>query len=105
MRKKLVEELIGIEQIQRQVIRMRLIDADEVINILKETGIIQDNELGHCVIAEINRIPTAYDVDKVVQKLNEQQNNKGFGGTLQEMFYDSGLDVAIKIVKAGGTND
>ena len=38
---------------------MRLIDADEVINILKETGIIQDNELGHCVIAEINRIPCA----------------------------------------------
>lgn len=44
---------------------MRLIDADEVINILKETGIIQDNDLGQCVIAEINRIPTAYDVDKV----------------------------------------
>lgn len=45
--------------------------------------------------------PTAYDVDKVVQKLKEQQNNKGFGGTLQEMFYDSGLDAAIGIVKAG----
>mgnify|MGYP000736107086 CR=1 FL=1 len=32
--KKLVEELIGIEQIQRQVIRMRLIDADELIKYL-----------------------------------------------------------------------
>ena len=72
MRKKLVEELIGIEQIQRQVIRMRLIDADEVINILKETGIIQDNDLGQCVIAEINRIPTAYDVDKVLEQLEDK---------------------------------
>lgn len=51
---------------------MRLIDADEVINVLKETGIIQDNELGHCVVAEINRMPTAYDVDKVIAQLDEK---------------------------------
>ena len=51
---------------------MRLIDADEVINILKETGIIQDNDLGQCVIDEINRIPTAYDVDKVVEELENR---------------------------------
>lgn len=84
---------------------MRLIDADEVINILKETGIIQDNDLGQCVIAEINRIPTAYDVDKVVEQLGKKQNNKGFGGTIQEIFYDSGLEDAIEIVKGGGMND
>lgn len=54
---------------------MRLIDADEVINILKETGIIQDNDLGQCVIAEINRIPTAYDVDKVLEQLEEKELN------------------------------
>lgn len=81
---------------------MRLIDADEVINILKETGIIQDNDLGQCVIAEINRIPTAYDVDKVVEQLGKKQNNKGFGGTIQEIFYDSGLEDAVVIVKGGG---
>ncbi len=46
--------------------------------------------------------PTAYDVDKVVEQLGKKQNNKGFGGTLQEMFYDSGLDAAIEIVKGGG---
>lgn len=84
---------------------MRLIDADEVINILKETGIIQDNDLGQCVIAEINRIPTAYDVDKVVEQLGKKQNNKGFGGTIQEIFYDLGLEDAIEIVKGGGMND
>lgn len=47
----------------------RLIDADIVIRTLKETGIIHDNDLGHLVIDEINRIPTAYDTDRVVAEL------------------------------------
>ena len=46
--------------------------------------------------------PTSYDVDKVVEQLGKKQNNKGFGGTLQEIFYDSGLEDAIEIVKGGG---
>lgn len=50
---------------------MRLIDADDVIQTLKETGIIQDNDLGHLVVDEINRIPTAYDVLRVVAELEE----------------------------------
>lgn len=79
---------------------MRLIDADEVINILKETGIIQDNELGHCVIDEINRIPTAYDVDKVVEELEEYSNadEAERHGTIPVIE----LDDAIEIVKGGG---
>lgn len=79
---------------------MRLIDADEVINILKETGIIQDNELGHCVIDEINRIPTAYDVDKVLEELEEYSNadEAERHGTIPVIE----LDDAIEIVKGGG---
>lgn len=50
----------------------RLIDADDVIQTLKETGIIQDNDLGHLVVDEINRIPTAYDILKVVAELEEK---------------------------------
>ena len=46
--------------------------------------------------------PTAYDVDKVVEQLGKKQNNKGFGGTIQEIFYDSGLEDAVEIVKGGG---
>lgn len=85
---------------RRRVNRMRLIDADEVINILKETGIIQDNELGHCVIDEINRIPTAYDVDKVVEELEEYSNadEAERHGTIPVIE----LDDAIEIVKGGG---
>lgn len=85
---------------------MRLIDADKLM------GELHESLKGDCDLRKdyefmgidefIENQPTAYDVDKVVQKLNEQQNNKGFGGTLQEMFYDSGLDAAIEIVKGGG---
>lgn len=46
-----------------------LISREAVIDVLKQTGIIQDNDLGHCVIDEINRIPIAYDVDKIVEEL------------------------------------
>ncbi|MFR7762017.1 MAG: hypothetical protein ACLU1S_03065 [Eubacterium sp.] len=82
---------------------MRLIDADETIKqytqiFVEKYGI----ECGEMFQGVLKQMPTAYDVNKVVQKLNEQQNNKGFGGTLQEMFYDSGLDAAIEIVKGGG---
>ena len=40
-----------------------------------------------------------------MEELSKKQNNKGFGGTLQEMFYDSGLKDAIEIVKGGGVNE
>ena len=55
-----------------------------------------------CFLESPCNIPTAYDVDKVVEQLGKKQNNKGFGGTLQEIFYDSGLEDAIEIVKGGG---
>lgn len=80
---------------------MRLIDADEVINILKETGIIQDNELGHCVIDEINRIPTAYDVDKVVEQLEVGLANECVYERDQKV-YTEAIRCAIEIVKRGG---
>lgn len=50
----------------------------------------------------VDEQPTAYNVDKVVEQLGKKQNNKGFGGTIQEIFYDSGLEDAVEIVKGGG---
>lgn len=88
---------------------MRLIDADKLIEVLHESL------EGDCDLREdyefmgidefIKNQPTAYDVDKVVEQLGKKQNNKGFGGTIQEIFYDSGLKDAIEIVKGGGMND
>lgn len=46
-----------------------LISRQAVIDVLKQTGIIQDNDMGHLVVDEINRIPIAYDVDQVVKQI------------------------------------
>lgn len=97
---------------------MRLIDADELILVLNDYALIEapkeNEDSGERRISEmvyrviqscigyVENQPTAYDVDKVVEQLSKKQNNKGFGGTLQEMFYDSGLEHAIEIVKGGG---
>lgn len=88
---------------------MRLIDADKLIEVLHESL------EGDCDLREdyefmgidefIKNQPTAYDVDKVVEQLGKKQNNKGFGGTIQEIFYDSGLEDAIEIVKGGEVNE
>lgn len=73
-----------------------LISRSAVIDILKETGIIQDNDLGHLVIDEINRIPTAYDVDAVVVQLEKITESYNLGS------YNMGIDKAIDIVRKGG---
>lgn len=49
-----------------------LINRGTVIEVLKQTGIIQDNDRGHLVVDEINRIPTAYDLDKVEELLDRR---------------------------------
>ena len=82
---------------------MRLIDTDETIKqytqiFVEKYGI----ECGEMFQGVLKQMPTAYDVDKVVEQLGKKQNNKGFGGTIQEIFYDSGLEDAVEIVKGGG---
>ena len=89
----------------------RLIDADEVIKELNDkiarldakqqiymnNGLISiadsmARKIELCIECRelLEHQPTAYDVDKVVEQLGKKQNNKGFGGTIQEIFYDSG---------------
>lgn len=79
-----------------------LISRSTVIDVLKETGIIQDNDLGHLVVDEIERIPVAYNVKKVVEELESRCNiYKGSSDG-----YDSGkyyaYDDSIEIVRKGG---
>lgn len=85
---------------------MRLIDSDETIKqytqiFVEKYGI----ECGEMFQGVLKQMPTAYDVDKVVEQLGKKQNNKGFGGTIQEIFYDSGLEDAVEIVKGGGIDE
>ena len=85
------------------MIRMRLIDADKIdFNevFVGASEFAEDTRQAGKML--IDAQPTAYDVDKVVEQLGKKQNNKGFGGTIQEIFYDLGLENAIEIVKGGG---
>lgn len=82
---------------------MRLIDADKIdFNevFVGASEFAEDTRQAGKML--IDAQPTAYDVDKVVEQLGKKQNNKGFGGTIQEIFYDLGLENAIEIVKGGG---
>ena len=88
----------------------RLIDADELISILgfENTQEERDENVWKIIIIAlegIDRIPTAYDPDKVVQQL---ENERKFW----ENAYDSNLgkekarsyEHAIEIVKGGGVD-
>jgi hypothetical protein len=78
---------------------MRLIDADELKNILTvaEYPCVLQNTL----IEIIDMQPIAYNVDNVLERLEEASyerfGNDGMGGELVV-----NLDDAIEIVKAGG---
>lgn len=87
---------------------MRLIDADQFNGkvIASHTG------CGVIKLIAINDVPTAYDADKVVEKLNKIKKHNL---NLADMMIDiqaNGinrhfvcLEDAIEIVKAGGEND
>lgn len=93
---------------------MRLIDADNIYNvgdfiILNEDGNAYVSLADICKIIDIQ--PTAYDVDKIVEKLNKI---KKYNLDLADMMLDiqaNGtnrhficLEDAIEIVKAGGNS-
>lgn len=85
---------------------MRLIDADELIKILEEYANDKDSQaiygegklrliLGDCKI-EIEKFPTAYDVDKVVEQMEEYVKESS------NVDYNRAMIEAIEIVKSGG---
>lgn len=78
---------------------MRLIDADELKNILTVSE--YPCVLQTALVGIIESQPTAYDIDKVVGQLKkvsyERFGNTGMGGEIVV-----NLDDAIEIVKQGG---
>ncbi len=91
---------------------MRLIDADELIKILEEYANDKDSQaiygeerlrliLGDCKI-EIEKFPTAYDVDKVVEHIESSSTDKD--GIVCYVYKKPVItkEVAIKIIKSGG---
>ena len=78
-----------------------LISREAVIDVLKQTGIIQDNDRGHLVVDEINRIPTAYDVEKVVEEI-EKESVSIWDDDLETNIRVVDKRVAIQAIRKGG---
>lgn len=82
---------------------MRLIDADKLkIGLSEKTK--TDSEASR-FIDIIDRQPTAYDLNKVVEQLKNSKTNFIGMGTLQSAYFDKGIDKAIEIVKSSGVAD
>ena len=92
---------------------MRLIDADKLIDYfyygIDDKPII-DGISDRKIIDIIKNQPTAYDVDKVVEQL-EEVKNKDTEIALDEaqkercFWYAQGMNRAIEIVKGGGVDE
>ena len=90
---------------------MRLIDADELINQGYEI-VVDGLQYDTCNKSiDIDTIPTAYDIDKVVEELNEldvtaikRYEGGTFGNYKGTDYYIKKSD-AIEIVKQGGVSD
>ena len=92
---------------------MRLIDADA----FEKSVMFGDAEDMQDVIYALRDYPIAYDVDKVVEQLEEERelSYADFDRYVDEVspcldaeyddVFQRGLERAIKIVKAGGEND
>lgn len=99
---------------------MRLIDADNVISLITNHHFDDDKKnfdlLIHNLCKEVRQIPTAYDVDKVVEQLeNERElSYADFDRYVEEVsptlddeyddFFHKGLERAIRVVKGGGVD-
>lgn len=87
---------------------MRLIDADIIIKSLKEasTDDYVMQFVAHAFISMIDAIPTAYDVDKVVEKIGRKSmdNTDGRLASHPKLMgsYISITSDAVDIIKQGG---
>ena len=84
----------------------RLIDADELIDILgfEDTQEERDENVGEIITLEdIDRIPTAYDPDKVVEQLKDRSTlSRPVGWTRSYEIIT--LKDAVETVKGGGVD-
>lgn len=86
---------------------MRLIDADAVLDMMNSQMDMQELYLPiHFKELVIDQLPTAYDVDKVVQQLEDRKSLMLETFKISESDIDRGriygMDKAIEIVKGGG---
>lgn len=87
---------------------MRTIDADDLVRFLSMMDAYSSLGMTRIksIIEVINRLPTVYDVDKVVEQLRKDKFID-CETVLSDVHqgYNAGLSRAIDIVKAGGKNE
>lgn len=87
----------------------RLIDADDVISLLANHHFDDSKEntdlLIHNLCKEVKSVPTAYDVDAVVEKLKRRSKEYNSGVRLHGKPEEMITNEAIEIVKGGGVDD
>lgn len=93
---------------------MRLIDADKLIEKIKEQrereigayakGINAGLNIVKSIINDETQTPTVYDVDKVAEQLKTNSSIKLYGSGNSNNYLIP-LERAIKLVKAGGINE
>ncbi len=98
---------------------MRPINADKVLGVLRELDAHSFSGTMHIKNAMhlINEQPTVYDLDKIVEQLEEERElaYADFDRYAEEVdpcldsecddFFHKGLGRAIKVLKAGGRNE
>lgn len=81
---------------------MRLIDADALKKDLKSVTLSNGTLVNtNAVLYLLEEYPTAYDVDKVVEQLNDKFR---VVRTDEDLEWNRAMDEAITIVKGGGTD-
>lgn len=85
---------------------MRLIDADELMDFISEHAEQIQYAIEHknmeILESLIKQIPTAYDVDKVVEQLEDRSKEYNSGVRLHGKPEEIITNEAIEIVKGGG---
>lgn len=82
---------------------MRLIDVDTLKKDLKSVTLSNGTLLNtNTVLLLLDKYPTAYDVDKVVEQLKETKAYMLYENMNADVKW---VDKAIEIVKAGGKNE
>lgn len=79
----------------------RLIDADKLLEELREYHPLS---LSHGILSDIEYFPTAYDIDKVIEQLKKNIDDKVefLRATPESNGYIQAINDAIEIVKKGG---
>lgn len=84
---------------------MRLIDVEEAKQFLKENLILPRKSYEAIARTMLDAVPTAYDVDKVVEQLNKERNQMyREDESIISSRTNVSIDKAVEIVKSGGIN-